>query len=71
MVSGATRGKLLCGGLQSLYKGLEPGGSSIEEGVEQPAEVPSGLYLLVMEWMAAITGDCVGYFRILFRREKF
>jgi hypothetical protein len=31
---------------------------------EQPAGVPSGLYLVVMEWMAAITGDRVGYFRI-------
>jgi hypothetical protein len=40
---------------------LEHGGSSIEGGVEQPAGVPSGLYLVVMEWMAAITGDHVGY----------
>jgi len=43
---------------------LEHGGSSIEEGVEQPAGVPSGLYLVVMEWMATITGDRVGYFGI-------
>jgi len=31
---------------------------------EQPAGVPSGLYLVVMEWMATITGDRVGYFGI-------
>jgi hypothetical protein len=40
---------------------LEHGGSSVEEGVEHPAGVPSSLYLVVMEWMAAITGDRVGY----------
>jgi hypothetical protein len=28
-----------------LYEGLEHGGSSVEEGVEQPAVVPSGLEL--------------------------
>jgi hypothetical protein len=28
-----------------LYKGLEHNGSSVEEGVEQPAVVPSGLLL--------------------------
>jgi hypothetical protein len=51
---------------------LEHGGSSIEEGVEQPAGVPSGLYLVMMEWMAAITGDCVGYpgFSGFFSEEK-
>ncbi len=31
---------------------------------EQPAGVPSGLYLVVTEWMATITGDRVGYFGI-------
>jgi len=35
--------KLQCGGLGPLNEGLEHGGSSIEEGVEQPAGVPSGL----------------------------
>jgi hypothetical protein len=40
---------------------LERGGSSVEEGVEQPARVSSGLYLVVMEWMATITGDRGGY----------
>jgi hypothetical protein len=40
---------------------VKVGGSSVEEGVEQPARVPSSLYLVVMEWMAAITGDRVGY----------
>jgi hypothetical protein len=44
---------------------LEHGGSSVEEGVEQPAGVPSGLYLVLMEWMATITGDRVGYPRFL------
>ncbi len=41
---------------------------------EQPARVPSGLYLVVMEWMAAITGDHVGYFGIfgiILLGEKF
>jgi hypothetical protein len=38
---------------------------------EQPAGVPSGLYLVVMEWMAAITGDRVAYFWIFLRGEKF
>jgi hypothetical protein len=33
------------------------------EVVEQPARVPSGLYLVVMEWMAAITGDHVDYLK--------
>jgi len=33
------------------------GGSSVEEGVGQPDGVP----LVVMEWMATITGDHVGY----------
>jgi hypothetical protein len=32
------------------------GGSSVEEGVGQPARVP----WVVMEWMATITGDHVG-----------
>jgi hypothetical protein len=45
------------GGLQPLCEGLELGGSSVEEGVGQPAGVPS----VVMEWMATITGDHVGY----------
>jgi hypothetical protein len=40
---------------------LERGGSSVEEVVEHPAGVPSGLYLVVMEWMATIIGDHVGY----------
>jgi hypothetical protein len=40
---------------------LESDGSSVEKGVEQPARVPSGLYLGVMEWMTTITGDHVGY----------
>jgi hypothetical protein len=57
-------GKLQCGGLRPLYEGLEHGGFSVEEGVEQPAGVPSGLYLVVMEWTAAITGDLMGYFGI-------
>jgi hypothetical protein len=51
--------------LQPLCEGLERGGSSVKEVVEQPAGVPSGLYLVVMEWMATITGDCVGYPRFL------
>ncbi len=33
-------GKLQCGGLQLLCEGLELGGSSVEEGVGQPAGVP-------------------------------
>ncbi len=33
------------------------GGSSVEEGVGQPDGVPK----VVMEWMATITGDHVGY----------
>ncbi len=33
--------KLQCRGLVPLYEGLEHGGSSIEEEVEQPAVVPS------------------------------
>jgi hypothetical protein len=54
---------------------LEHLGSSIEEGVEQPAKVPSGLYLVVMEWMATITGDRVGYpefsgFGVFFSEDK-
>jgi hypothetical protein len=49
---------------------LELGGSSIEEGVEQPAGVSSSLYLVVMERMVTISGDCVGYFRI-FQRKIF
>ncbi len=58
------------GGLQPLYEGLE-GDGAIEEGVEalKPTKVPSGLYLVVMEWMAAITDDRVGYFGI-FLQEK-
>ena len=47
--------------LRLLCEGLESGGSSVEKGVEQPARVPSGLHLGVMEWMATITGDHVGY----------
>ncbi len=35
--------KLHCGSLVPLYEGLEHSGSSAEEGVEQPAVVPSGL----------------------------
>jgi hypothetical protein len=35
--------KLQCRGIVPLYEGLECGGSSVEEGVEQPAIVPSGL----------------------------
>ncbi len=35
--------KVQCGGLVPLYEGPERGGSSVEEGVEQPARVPSGL----------------------------
>ncbi len=55
------------GGLRPLCEGLELGGSSVEEGVEQPAGVP----LVVMEWMATITGDHVGYpgFQDLGRRK--
>jgi len=49
--------ELQCGGLRPLCEGLELGGSSVEEGVGQPAGVP----LVVMEWMATITGDHVGY----------
>jgi hypothetical protein len=54
---------------------LEHGGSSDEEGVEQPAGVPSGLHLVVMEWMVTITGDHVGYpgfsgFGAFFSEEK-
>jgi hypothetical protein len=40
---------------------LESGGSAVEDGVEQPAGVPSGLCSVVMEWIATITGDHVGY----------
>ncbi len=47
--------KLQCGGLWPLCEGLL-GGSSVEEGVGQPAGVPQ----VVMEWMATITGDHVG-----------
>ena len=39
------RKKLQCRGLVPLYEGLEHGGSSVEEGVEQPDVVPSGMYL--------------------------
>jgi hypothetical protein len=38
---------------------------------KQPAGVPSGLYLEVMKWTAAITGDRVGYFGIFLRGEIF
>ncbi len=61
MACKATGGELQCGGLWPLCEGLECGGSSIEEGVEQPAREPSGFYLVVMEWMATITGDHVCY----------
>jgi hypothetical protein len=37
----------------------------------KPAGVPSGLYSVVMEWKATITGDSVGYFKIFLRGEKF
>ncbi len=37
------RKKLQCKGLVPLYEGLDNGGSSVEQGVEQPAIVPSGL----------------------------
>jgi hypothetical protein len=65
--------ELQCRGLWPLCEGLKHGGSSVEEGVEQPARVPSGLYLLVMEWMATITGDRVGYPKFLgfWGGEKF
>ncbi len=33
-------GELLCRGLRPLCEGLELGGSSVEEGVGQPAGVP-------------------------------
>ncbi len=46
--------------LAAFCEGLEHGGSPVEEGVEQPAGVPSGLYSVVIEWMATITGDRVG-----------
>jgi hypothetical protein len=49
-------GELQCGGLRLLCEGLL-GGSSVEEGVGQPTRVPK----VVMEWLAAITGDHVGY----------
>jgi hypothetical protein len=49
--------ELQCIGLRPLCEGLELGGSSVEEGVGQPAGVPE----VVMEWMATITGDHVGY----------
>ncbi len=49
-------GELQCRGLRPLCEGLLDG-SSVEEGVGQPAGVP----LVVMEWMANITGDHVGY----------
>ncbi len=51
-------GELQCGGLRPLCVGLL-GGSSVEEGV--------------MEWMATITGDHVGYpggFGLFFSKEK-
>jgi hypothetical protein len=44
----ATWGK--CGGLGPLYEGLESGGSE-------------GVFLVVMEWTAAIAGDHVRFFR--------
>ncbi len=37
------RKKLQCRGLVPLYEGLERGGSSVDEGVELSAIVPSGL----------------------------
>jgi hypothetical protein len=39
---------------------------------EQPARVPSGVYLVVMEWMATITGEHVGFLGIsgFFSKEK-
>jgi len=49
-------GELQCGGLLPLCEGWL-GGSSVEEGVGQPDRVPS----VVMEWMATITGNHVGY----------
>ncbi len=72
MISGHWGGELQCGGLQPLCEGLERGGSSVEEWVEQPAGVPSGLYLVAMEWMVTITGDSVGYPRFggFFSEEK-
>ncbi len=38
---------------------------------EQPAGVPSGLYLVVMEWVATLTCDYVGYFGIFLQGENF
>ncbi len=57
--------------LRPLCEGLECGASSVEEGVEQSSGVPSGLYLVVMEWMATITSERVGYFEIFLGGEKF
>ncbi len=47
-------GELQSRGLRPLCVGLKHGGSFVEEGVEQPARVPSSLYLVVMEWMAPL-----------------
>ncbi len=49
-------GELQYRALRPLCEGLF-GGSSVEEGIGQPAGVPQE----VMEWMATITGDHVGY----------
>jgi len=57
-------GKLQYRGLQPLYEGLERGGSSVQRELNSLPECLLVCNLVVMEWMAAITGDCVGYFRI-------
>jgi hypothetical protein len=46
---------------------LELGGSSVEEGVGQPAGVPE----VAMEWMATITGDHFRIWVIFLQGEKF
>jgi len=61
--------------LQPLCEGLERGDYSIEEGVEQPARLPTGLYLVLMEWMATITGDhrvgCPGFLGFFSGEKNF
>jgi hypothetical protein len=51
--------KLQCGGLVPLFKGLEHSGSSVEEGVEQPVVVPSGLLLGGLLHGGSLVGDGV------------
>ncbi len=61
MACKATGEKLQCGGLQPLYEGLECDGSEGE--LNSLPECLLFSNLVVIEWMAAITGDHMGLSR--------